>query len=58
VRFHHALAQTTQNPVLVFVMVAVAETLQPIANMVVYKFRERQRIVAQHERLFEAIARK
>ena len=55
VRFHHALAQATQNPVLQFVMAAVAETLQPIANMVVYKFRERQRIVAQHERLFAAI---
>ncbi len=55
VRFHHALAQATQNPVLQFVMAAVAETLQPIANMVVYKFRERQRIVAQHERLLEAI---
>lgn len=55
VRFHHALAQATQNPVLQFVMAAVAETLQPIANMVVYKFRERQRIVAQHQRLFAAI---
>lgn len=55
VRFHHALAQATQNPVLQFVMASVAETLQPIANMVVYKFRERQSIVAQHERLFEAI---
>lgn len=55
VRFHHALAQATQNPVLQFVMAAVAETLQPIANMVVYKFRERQRIVAQHQILYAAI---
>lgn len=55
VRFHHLLAQATQNPVLRFVMASVAETLQPIANMVVYKFRERQRIIAQHERLFAAI---
>ncbi|MCC6469685.1 MAG: FadR family transcriptional regulator [Alphaproteobacteria bacterium] len=55
VRFHHAVAQATKNPVLLFVMAAVAETLQPIANMVVYRFRDRQRICAQHERLFDAI---
>jgi DNA-binding GntR family transcriptional regulator len=28
---------------------------RPIANMVVHKFRERQRMVAQHERLLDAI---
>lgn len=55
VRFHHILAQATQNPVLLFVMAAVAETLQPISNMVVYKFRDRQHLLAQHQRLYEAI---
>lgn len=55
VRFHRALVEATQNPVLQFVMGSVIEALQPIANMVVYRFRERKRIVSQHERLYEAI---
>ena len=55
VRFHRALVDATQNPVLRFVMVSVVEALQPIANMVVYRFRERALIVNQHQRLYEAI---
>ena len=55
VRFHRALVNATQNPVLRFVMVSVIEALQPIANMVVYRFRERELIVSQHQRLYEAV---
>jgi DNA-binding FadR family transcriptional regulator len=36
-------------------MVSVIEALQPIANMVVYRFRERELIVSQHQRLYEAV---
>lgn len=55
VRFHRALVNATQNPVLQFVMVSVVEALQPIANMVVFRFRERKLIANQHQRLYEAI---
>ena len=55
VRFHRALADATHNPVLKFVMSAVIEALQPIENMAVFGFRERQRIVHQHARMLAAI---
>lgn len=56
VRFHRALVDSTHNPVIQFVMCAVIEALQPIENMVVFRFRDRQAIVAQHQSLLSAIA--
>jgi GntR family transcriptional repressor for pyruvate dehydrogenase complex len=58
VRFHHAIAQATQNPVLRLVMAGVIEAFQPAANLVGYRFRERRTFVVQHERLYDAIARR
>jgi DNA-binding FadR family transcriptional regulator len=55
VRFHRALVDATHNPVLRFTMATVIEGLQPAANMVVYRFRERAPLVDQHRRLYEAI---
>lgn len=55
VRFHRALVDATGNPVLQFVMFAVIEALQPVANMVVFRLRQRERIVAQHQRLYQAL---
>ncbi|OOZ36207.1 FadR/GntR family transcriptional regulator [Solemya velesiana gill symbiont] len=55
VRFHRAIADGTQNGVLRFVMFAVIEALQPIANMIAFRFRERELIVDQHERLLQAL---
>ena len=55
VRFHRALADAAYNPVMQFVMFAVIEALQPIENMVVFRFREREAIVAQHEQLLAAL---
>ncbi len=55
VRFHRALVDATHNPVIQFVMFAVIEALQPIENMVVFRFRDRQAIVAQHRELLRAI---
>ncbi|MES9961469.1 MAG: FadR/GntR family transcriptional regulator [Sedimenticola sp.] len=55
VRFHRAIADATQNGVLRFVMFAVIEALQPIANMIAFRFRERQLIVDQHARLLQAL---
>ena len=54
VRFHRAMADATQNGVLRFVMFAVIEALQPVANMIAYRFRERTVIIDQHNRLLDA----
>jgi len=55
VRFHRALADAAHNPVLQFVMYAVIEALQPIENMIVFRFRERKKIVKQHEMMLAAL---
>lgn len=55
VHFHTLLVQATQNAVLRFVMAAVTETLQPVSNMVVYRFRERPLIVRHHEKILTAL---
>lgn len=55
VRFHRALVDATHNPVIQFVMFAVIEALQPIENMVVFRFRDRHATVAQHQRLLAAV---
>jgi DNA-binding FadR family transcriptional regulator len=55
VRFHRALVDATNNRMLQLVMVTVIEALQPVMNMVVYRFRERAVVVDQHRRLLEAL---
>ena len=55
VKFHRALVDATQNPVLQYVMSAVIEALQPIENMVIFRVRERQTIIRQHQQIYAAI---
>ena len=55
IRFHRAMADASHNPVLQFVMFAVIEALQPIENMVVFRFRERKEIVKQHQKMLAAL---
>lgn len=55
VRFHRTLVDATQNPMLRFIMFAVVEALQPAANMVVFRFQERRRIVRHHRAIHKAI---
>ncbi|MDH3998401.1 MAG: FadR family transcriptional regulator [Desulfuromonadales bacterium] len=55
VRFHRTLVDATGNPVLQFVMFSVIEALQPATNLVIFRFREREKIIAQHQRIYEAI---
>lgn len=55
IRLHRALVDATGNPVLQFVMFAVIEALQPVSNLVVFRFRDRARVVAQHRQLLEAL---
>jgi len=55
VRFHRALVDASNNRILQMVMVTVIEALQPVMNMVVFRFRERAVIVGQHRRLLAAL---
>ena len=55
VRFHRAIADATHNSVLKFVMFTVIEALQPIENMVVFRVREREVIVRQHDAILSAL---
>ena len=55
VRFHRVLADATDNALLKFIVLTVIDALQPVANMVVYQFRERQRLVSQHENILAAL---
>jgi DNA-binding FadR family transcriptional regulator len=55
VRFHRALVDATHSPVLQFQMFTVIEALQPVENMVIFRFRDRTTIIRQHEKIFLAI---
>jgi len=55
VRFHRAIVDAAKNPMLQFVMFAVIEALQPVMNMVIYRFRDRAQVVAQHEKIYAAL---
>jgi DNA-binding FadR family transcriptional regulator len=55
VRFHRALVDASHSPVLQFQMYTVIEALQPVENMVISRFRERRKIIRQHEKIFRAI---
>ena len=55
VRFHRALVDGTANPVLQFLMAAVIEALQPVANLIAYRFRDKDTILSQHQRIYAAL---
>jgi len=55
VRFHRALVDATGNKVLQLVMFPVIEALQPVINMVIFRFRDRMQIVDFHQRIVDAL---
>jgi GntR family transcriptional repressor for pyruvate dehydrogenase complex len=55
VRFHHALVAAAGNPALDFAAVGVIESLQPAVNMVIFRYRDRRKVAAQHDRLYRAL---
>jgi GntR family transcriptional regulator, transcriptional repressor for pyruvate dehydrogenase complex len=55
VAFHRALAAAGGNSVMSFVMQVLLEALMPPANMVVFKFRDREKIAAYHRQILMAI---
>lgn len=55
VRFHRVLVEASENSVLRFLMYAVIEALQPVENMIIFRFRERQIVVKYHEQIVSAL---
>ena len=55
VRFHRALVDATGNRVLQFIMHTVIEALQPVENMIIFRFRDRETTIRQHRKIYKAI---
>lgn len=55
VRFHRALVDATQNPVLCYQMAGAVEAMQPLMNMLTYNRRSREGILLQHEAILDAL---
>jgi DNA-binding FadR family transcriptional regulator len=55
VRFHRAIVDATDNTMLRFMMSSVIEAVQPIVNLIVFRFWDKEKTVAQHERILSAI---
>ena len=55
VRFHRILVDATDNALLKMIIDPVFDALQPIFNMAIYRYRDRDRIVSQHKRIHAAL---
>jgi GntR family transcriptional regulator, transcriptional repressor for pyruvate dehydrogenase complex len=55
VRFHRTLVEAAGNPALDFAAAGVIESLQPAVNMVIFRFRDRRKVAAQHQRLYRSL---
>ncbi len=55
VRFHLAMVAAAGNSALELAASAVIESLQPAVNMVIFRFRDRRKVAAQHDRLYRAL---
>jgi GntR family transcriptional regulator, transcriptional repressor for pyruvate dehydrogenase complex len=55
VRFHRAIADATRNGPIRFVMYAVIEALLPVTNLVVFRLRERKKVIGLHERMLAGL---
>lgn len=58
VRFHRALVDGCGNAMLCFLMSALIEATQPIVNLVVFRFWDRQATAAQHQALYDALRKR
>lgn len=55
VRFHRALVDAAGNPMLGFMMFSVIEALQPVENLLIFRFRDRAQVVRQHQQIYQAV---
>jgi DNA-binding FadR family transcriptional regulator len=56
VAFHRALVDAAGNPVLSYQLAGAVEAMQPLMNMITFTARSRERILALHERIADALA--
>lgn len=55
VRFHSALARATHNTIVAALASGAIEGLEPITNLVLYRFRAREILANQHQRLIDCL---
>jgi hypothetical protein len=55
VRFHMTLARASHNPLLAFLTSALLESLQPVTNLIVFRFRDRKQSVLHLRRILKAL---
>ena len=55
VRFHRIIVDATDNPLIRMIMDPVFDALQPIFNMAIYRYRNRDRIFFQHKHIYDAL---
>jgi len=55
VAFHRALVDAAGNPVLAFQLAGAVEGMQPLMNMITFTARSRERIIALHTQIADAI---
>ena len=55
VRFHRTLVEAAGNPALEFAASGVIESLQPVINRVVFRYRDRAQVTALHARIRRAL---
>jgi DNA-binding FadR family transcriptional regulator len=55
VAFHRALVDAAGNPVLSYQLAGAVEAMQPLMNMITFSARSRERIVALHSQIADAI---
>ncbi len=55
VAFHRALVDGAGNPVLSYQLAGAVEAMQPLMNMITYTQRDRDRIIALHSQIADAV---
>lgn len=55
VRFHRALVDASSNAMLQFIMSSVIEAAQPIVNLIVFPFWDKEKTIAQHKQILASI---
>lgn len=55
VAFHRALVDGAQNPVMSYQLAGAVEAMQPLMNMITFTARSRERIVALHTQVADAL---
>jgi len=58
VRFHRTLVDAAGNALLRFLMGGLVEALQPVSNLIVFRYRDRREIIGLHQAILEHLRRR